>query len=158
MISYGLINTFQVGDFVRAVCDVLPGSDKDLAVMLMLETAAAETQYGTMVDPTARGAGRGLFQCDDLPFYDTVRRTPPVILARIRVAFGIDLTKVEPKDLDYSPLLSAIICRLFYLLRPGSIPATIEERAAYWKKFYNTRLGRGTIEHYLTSAKRHVKA
>ncbi len=155
MISYGLINIAQVREFSAAVAAIFPGSNQTLTTQIMVETAAAETQCGTLVDPTKRGAGRGLFQCDDLPFADTINRSKRTDLELIRSRFGIDMSVVKASDLDYSPLLAAIVCRLFYMLRPGSIPATVEERAAYWKKYYNTALGAGTVEHYLESAKRY---
>lgn len=42
-----------------------------------------------------------------------------------------------------------LFTRLFYRLIPEAILETIEGRAKYWKKYYNTVLGKGTVEHYL---------
>lgn len=33
--------------------------------------------------------------------------------------------------------------------RPEPIPETVPEQAVYWKRFYNTRRGHGTVELYL---------
>ena len=44
------------------------------------------------------------------------------------------------------------ICRIHYWRKPGAIPAEIEGQAAYWKRHYNTPLGRGTVEKYLKCA------
>ena len=49
--------------------------------------------------------------------------------------------------------LQIIFCRICYRRKPGAIPKDKEERAAYWKKHYNTPLGKGTPEHYLEANK-----
>ena len=45
--------------------------------------------------------------------------------------------------------LAVAFCRIHYRRQPGAIPKTMEGRAKYWKKFYNSELGRGTPEHYM---------
>ena len=42
-----------------------------------------------------------------------------------------------------------IFARLKYILIPETIPTTIEGRAKYWKKFYNSVDGKGTLDHYV---------
>lgn len=152
MIGYGLTRIQQIKIFAQAVCDVLGGGEA--AVRLLCETAAAETQCGTVVDRTPFGAGSGLCQCDELPYADTVNRAKQSDLDAIKKAFGIDLKLVSWSHVNYSPLLSLIVCRLHYKLRPGFIPLTSRGRAEYWKKHYNSVLGKGTVDHYLVSAAR----
>lgn len=43
----------------------------------------------------------------------------------------------------------AAICRLIYERAPGCIGATPQEQAAYYKHWYNTPLGKATVEEYL---------
>lgn len=61
----------------------------------------------------------------------------------------IEVCQQRMEHLRYNPYLSLIFTRLFYRLIPEAIPETIEGRAKYWKKYYNTVLGKGTVEHYL---------
>ena len=61
----------------------------------------------------------------------------------------IDISLVEWDDLRYNQFLALLFTRLLYWLKGDPIPKTIEERAAYWKLHYNTKLGKGTVEHYL---------
>lgn len=68
---------------------------------------------------------------------------------KIITDLGVDISLVEWEHLRYNPYLSLIFTRLLYRLVKESIPSTIEERAKYWKKYYNTELGKGTPEHYL---------
>lgn len=152
MIGYGLVSKAQVKHFAQAVCDVLGRGEQNSAVYLLCETAAVETQYGSYADPTPNGAGRGLMQCDEIAFRDVINRASAKDITSIKAAFDIDLKIVEWNDLNYSPLLAMIIARLHYKLRPGAIPQTVKGRAAYWKQYYNTVLGKGTVEHYLKSA------
>jgi len=46
--------------------------------------------------------------------------------------------------------LAVLFARLHYLFRTKDpIPATVEEQAAYWKRWYNTIAGAGTVAEYL---------
>jgi len=74
---------------------------------------------------------------------------------KIKADLGIDIQLVNWDDLRYNPTLCLLFTRIFYLLRKPKIPTTIEGRAAYWKKWYNTRLGKGTVEHYLEMNKKY---
>ena len=47
--------------------------------------------------------------------------------------------------------LAAAFCRIHYRRMPGAIPENMPERAAYWKKFYNTYKGKGTVDHYIAA-------
>jgi len=38
---------------------------------------------------------------------------------------------------------------LKYKLIPELIPNSLDERATYWKKYYNSEAGKGTMKHYL---------
>lgn len=152
MIGYGLVSKAQVKHYAQAVCDVLGRGDQNAAVYLLCETAAAETQYGTYADPTPNGAGRGLYQCDEMPFKDVISRARRDDIAAIKTAFDVDLTIAQWNDLNYSPLLATIVARLHYKLRPGAIPLSLQGRAQYWKTYYNSVLGKGTVEHYIASA------
>jgi len=45
--------------------------------------------------------------------------------------------------------LASAFCRIHYRRMPGAIPNNMPERATYWKKFYNTYKGKGTVDHYV---------
>ena len=55
-------------------------------------------------------------------------------------------------DLIADPKLCFIFCRLHYLLRPEEIPLSLRGRAEYWKQFYNSMAGKGTVRHYMDNA------
>lgn len=162
MMLYGLTNQKHAVDIARTCCNLftLPVGNPEArdypALLLLLETAAQETRLGKFPDPNPFGAGIGLCQFDQIGFKDVVERTHPRVKMRVMAAIWVDMDKLQHRDLAFSPLLSFLFCRLFYLLRPGEIPTTIEGRADYWKQWYNTPLGKGHQREYIESAKQIV--
>lgn len=150
--GYGLVRPEQARTFVQDVCDVLGHGSTNQAVAMLLETAAQETHTGRYRDPTPNGAGRGLFQIDPIAFEDVQNRARDVHVQRVRDAFGFDVRHVEHNDLDASPLLATVFCRLFYMLKPEAFPQSVFGRADYWKRHYNTVAGSGAAEEYVRSA------
>lgn len=151
--GYGLVALEQVKQFAQAVCDVLGPGENNAAVLLLCETAAAETRYGIYSDPTPNGAGRGLYQCDHVAFIDVQQRARPGDLEKLKSTFDLDLKKIEWDDLNFSPLIATVIARLHYKLVPEPIPQTLAGRAVYWKKYYNTVAGKGSPEEYIERVK-----
>ena len=47
--------------------------------------------------------------------------------------------------------LAAAFCRIHYRRKPGAIPKSMPGRAAYWKKWYNSEEGAGTVDHYVAA-------
>ncbi len=145
---YGLINSEQLETIAIKVCKCLGGGKNNQAINMLLETAGAETGRGTIIDDT-KFAGMGITQIDGLPFMDIQDRVKQKHKDKIKKYFDINIEWIEWEFIRYNPLLAMIFTRLKYKLIPEEIPKTIEDRAEYWKKFYNTELGKGTIEHYL---------
>jgi len=149
---YGLVKLEHAHDMAVAVCDVLGHSSTGCAVKLLLETAAQETKLGGYRDETAYAAGSGLCQFDRIAFEDVQRRVRDVHAHRVLVAFGINVRAVKYRELEHNPFLSLIFCRLFYLLIPEAVPVTLQARAEYWKRYYNTASGKGKAGEYIASA------
>lgn len=152
---YGLTPDMNLVNMATRVCDVLGHGRHRKAVNLLLETTAAETQFGTFPDTTTE-SGHGITQFDRIGFEDTQRRTRLSDKRKIQKEFGYNISRVKIKELDEDPLLSLIFCRLKYKLRTEEIPDDLVSRAVYWKRFYNSSMGKGTVEHYLHSAETHL--
>ena len=138
---YGLIKPEHAVDIVDAIVGVLGGGEK--AKQLMLETAMQESRLGMYRDRTDYGAGTGLCQADKFPFEDRQYRMQRKTkwLEAIEKEFDVKWMDVNWRELEHSPLLSFLDCRICYKLRPEPIPGSVAGRAAYWKQFYNTDLG-----------------
>ena len=72
----------------------------------------------------------------------------PELADKIEAEFG-KFISIQPETLIDNPRLGVVMCRVHYLRKPGSIPVDLEGQAKYWKKHYNTYLGRGTAEQYV---------
>lgn len=149
---YGLKSKIHALSLAHQVCNVLGHGSNGCATNLLLETAAAETCLGLYEDPTPGGAGMGLCQHDAIAFKDILARTPNRFFYLIEKHFGCNIQKLQHTHLANDPLLSFIFCRLHYRLRPEPIPVSLRGRAEYWKEFYNTIAGKGTVTHYLINA------
>ena len=132
----------------KVIVDCLGGGND--ALFLILETASVESKLGGVNDRSLH-VGMGICQFDRFPFYDHKRRSMR-FRKKIVEELGVDIKLIEWEDLRYNSFLSLLFCRLFYLNIQKPIPSSVEDRAGYWKKYYNTFLGKGTIEHYLIAS------
>lgn len=145
--NYGFVDDETIVKQAKKICDCIGHGMHGTAMQMIIETAVTETGLGKIEDKTV-GAGMGLTQFDELPFKDILKRNMKS-RDKILKELGVDISLVEWNDLRFNPFLGLLFARLFYLLKGDPIPKTIEERAAYWKLHYNTKLGKGTVEHYL---------
>lgn len=51
--------------------------------------------------------------------------------------------------MDDNDMLGCVLAREHYRRCPGLVPETVAGQAWYWKKWYNTHLGKGTEEQYI---------
>ena len=153
---YGLVKQQHAVEIATRVCDVLGHGSNHNAVQLLLETAAQETHLGLYPDRSIYSAGFGLCQVDEIGFVDVQKRTRKKDRVALLTNLGVDLNQVEHRELEHSPLLSFVICRLHYKLKPKPIPTDLASRAAYWKKNYNTKSGKGTPGEYVENAHRYL--
>ncbi|MEH6649981.1 MAG: hypothetical protein V7707_08165 [Motiliproteus sp.] len=153
---YGLTEPTHAVDIATQVCDLLGHGKNNRAVHLLLETAAQETHLGQYRDGTDYRAGFGLCQVDEIGFVDVVQRTRSKNKALLKEQFDIDLDLVAHRELEHSPLLSMVICRLHYKLKPEVVPVDLADRAAYWKKHYNTVAGKGEPVEFIDNAQHYI--
>ena len=147
MSNYGYINEDTIKNQIQLICKCLGNGKNDVAHLLLYETAKAETGLGSIEDKTV-GAGIGICQFDKLPFDDLKKRSL-TYKDKILKDLGVDISLVEWEHLRYNSFLSLLFCRLQYKPFNEEIPIDLASRAKYWKKYYNTELGKGTIEHYM---------
>lgn len=148
---YGVVSQKALLEQSQQICDVLGHGVNKTAVAQMMGTCAAETLCAQARDKTLYGAGAGVAQVDEGTF-DWLKgkfQNDKDVAPLLKDAFNVDLSKVQYRELDFSPLLSLIFCRLRYRTVTAPIPASHEERAKYWKDHYNTDAGKGSPEEYL---------
>jgi hypothetical protein len=118
----------------------------------MKQIAKAESNYGKTKGTYDGSGGCGIWQVDKIALADTkdLESHPALAKAHIRIrrATGFDWFGVECRHLDY-PLFGALAARMFLMNIPEDIPKSLKERAKYWKKYYNTNKGSGTVDDFL---------
>ena len=127
------------------------GLDSEDARSLIYNTGKAESDYKTL-QQYGGGPALGFFQmepatCRDI--WDNYVMYRPKYRDKL-YALGFDEGTLEFCLLS-NVGLQAALCRLHYRRVPSPLPKAgdLEAQAKYWKEFYNTRLGKGTIEHFM---------
>lgn len=151
---YGVTRETQIVEMVRDVCESLSLQTKRQGTEMVIGTICAETGLGNTRDKFER-EGRGLTQFDEVRFNDVrkyICERRPELRTMIIERFGIDFAKIGfSLIIDYSPIVSIILCRVSYMMVPEKLPncGDVLSQAKYWKKYHNTSAGKGTPEHYM---------
>ena len=120
---------------------------------LVFETGMAESGYRHLKQ-IGGGPALSFWQIEDWVAQDIYDNFITYRKAYIELVYKLGLIESDIPFCIFSNIgLAAAFCRLHYRRKPGAIPGTMPGRAAYWKKHYNTPLGRGTPEHYLEANK-----
>ena len=120
---------------------------------LVFRTGMAESGY-RVLRQVGGGPAVGYFQVEPdtaLDIWDNWLIYRPVIVADLLMATGCGNGPWSDDEIVANIDLQIALCRLHYRRKPGSIPKDIDGQAHYWKQWYNTPEGKGTVEHFLTA-------
>jgi len=152
------MNTQQLKSLIIRVLDEIglltPG-----AVELLLGTAAQESAMGTYIRQLGNGPALGIFQMEPATFNDIIENfLRHKLHLRSRVENCCNVKFLKSSDLETNLALSICFARLHYYRKFEDLPQTLDGMARYWKKHYNTPLGRGTEAEFIENYNRYVKA
>jgi hypothetical protein len=121
----------------------------DSAVNLLMGTCAQESRFGTYLRQK-EGPALGIMQIEPTTFNwlrDKYKTKYPW------------LADCTADELEGDLCLSIIMARLRYAVVPAALPDAndINELAKYWKKYYNTAMGAGTVEEFTANYKTYIK-
>lgn len=120
----------------------------DEIVNLLIGTACVESNCGEYIKQI-NGPACGIFQIEPNTAKDIqdnyIKYKPD--LKYLHDKFYLKGLTLE-ENLMYNLSYSIFMCRLFYRRIKEPIPSILDEQAKYWKKYYNTEKGKGTIEQY----------
>lgn len=128
----------------------------DDALSLIMRTGWAESGYRTMKGATSGNPALGFWQVEPATAKDTLEN---YVKFRPRIKEQLVYLGMNDSNLEFSILSNIAIqvafCRLKYRRDSRPIPSwdNIEAQASYWKRVYNTELGRGTVAHFLKANK-----
>jgi len=132
------------------------------AEQLLLGTAAQETGMGHYIHQIV-GPALGIYQMEPNTYvglWNGYVKSRPELERKIRLAVGLEnSTGLPPKELLITDLkFATIMSRVYYLRVDEALPGDgdIVAQAMYWKKYYNTYLGKGTVKQYIKNYRRWV--
>jgi hypothetical protein len=119
--------------------------------MLLMGTAAQES--GLRLTHQINGPALGYFQMEPATYADCWTNFldfRPGLKAKV---LALRTTPGPPKaaDMVTDPKFAAAMARVRYMRVPASILASPHDIAAYWKLYYNTPLGAGTVSEFIAS-------
>lgn len=134
-----------------------PSMSSPEAVELLLGTAARESRLGKFGNSVAKH-GIGPFQIiksTEKDIWENYLRYKPELRKRIIEATGE--TGPNPRALIDNFDYATAMARTVYKRTPEPLPAAddIQGQARYWKKYYNTAAGKGTVSGYMKTAPGH---
>jgi len=111
----------------------------------------AETGYKHLKH-MGNGPAIGFFQVEPATLKDTMDnyvKYRPKLQERFK-KLGFDESDMEYRVMS-NIALQAVFCRLKYKRDKYALPliGDLEGQAKYWKRVYNSHLGKGTIEHFM---------
>jgi hypothetical protein len=137
----GMIDKGQLRDLITRV---LQDADlySDSAVELLMLTAAVESKLGTYIKQV-KGPALGVFQMEPATYEDiwaNFLSYKPGVERRLYIEQG-------GEQLEYDIRHAILMARIHYLRVKSPLPAAddVDALAAYWKTYYNTHLGKGTV-------------
>ena len=144
------------GDFRKLIRKTLQKSGlwSQNAEELLMLTAAAESELGTYVYQR-RGPAKGFFQMEPATHNDIVSNFLYYRLERFKPTAIDILTPMNVDRLETDIEYMILMARIHYLRVADPIPTLadaqsyreyITELAEYWKRHYNTILGKGTVQ------------
>lgn len=156
------MNARQLKEVVIVPALMALGLESPSAVNLLLGTCAQESAMGHYLIQQNIGfkGGIGIYQMQKLSYDDIWNRKindNVALKARIRLMLGYE-GKPPAERMATDLKLATVMARLFYAVIPDPLPAADDIRgmAAYWKKYYNTSFGRGTIDEFVTNYAKYI--
>lgn len=129
------------------------------AIQLLLGTAAVESNLGTYLQQI-KGPALGVFQMEPTTLIDiwaNYLAYRPLLVDKIKSITNRHKASEYALEVDIGYQIA--MARVHYLRAPEALPKEngIEGLAYYWKRYYNTSQGRGSIEHFINSYFKYVE-
>lgn len=143
---------FDKDQFRGLITDVLKEADlySKSAVELLMLTCAVESDFGTYIEQIT-GPALGVFQMeprthDDIwthyLYYKSKDSLPRYFFQR-----ELSRDRGGAKQLKHDMAYAILMARIHYLRIAAPLPPAddVVELAVYWKRYYNTKHGKGTV-------------
>ena len=128
------------------------------AASMIYTTGMAESKY-KYLSQMGDGPAIGFFQLEPETMKDIMKNyvayRKPILDSLKSLGYAEDSSEYRVKS---NIALQVAFCRLKYKRDPFPLPKhkDLSDQADYWKRVYNTELGKGTIKHFLEANKESV--
>ena len=157
-----MLDQIQIKKVINDIVQKLDLNNKG-AVELIYNTGLVESKYVYLKQ--IKGPARGLFQCEPWVAVDICEnylKYREKLMKKVAEVCYLDWEYfLSPNENNWEFILTTNLsaqvafCRLHYRRVPKPLPTTLEEQAVYWKSFYNTAKGAGTVEKFLETVKKY---
>ncbi len=114
---------------------------------LLIGTAAQESRLGKYI-AQINGPAKGIFQMEPATEKDLweyiVRKNLTYLIGTVSGVFG-----PNPLHLEGNLIYQIMMARIFYRRVKEAIPEGLVPQAKYYKKYWNTELGKATVDQYV---------
>jgi|TARA_B100000123_G_scaffold248839_1_gene206686 hypothetical protein len=152
---------------VQPVLAVLDLPAPDVAENLLMGTAAHESHLGDYIQQVGGGPALGIYQMEPATLNDCYVNyldysTRAALKAKVdgflaAQPVGSDGKPDKSAQLATNLAYATAMCRIRYYRAPGALPSDpndLNGLAAYWKQYYNTPLGAGTVDQFIADYNR----
>ena len=157
-IGFKQVNVYEDKAYGTAVVDAVTRLVDSSSIFphskgLLRKIAWVESKFGRDKNTFRTGDdGVGIWQIDSIALQATKDTTSHPNLKEkhdaIKKQFKIEWNSVTTIDL-HKPIYCGLAARLLLSNVKESIPKEDDKQAAYWKKYYNTKEGKGTVHKFL---------
>lgn len=128
--------------------------DSASARILILCTSAVESRLGHYLKQKNDGPALGIYQTEPkthLDIYKNYLRFNPDLTYKLKILSKYDNYLFRERELISNLEYATAIARIHYLRISEELPESgdINGMAVYWKNYYNTVKGKGTIEDFI---------
>ena len=138
------------------------GKYSDSASLLLLCTSAVESRLGHYLKQKGDGIALGIYQIEPnthLDIYDNVLSYHPFLLEEVNNFSRFDSIEERERELITNLEYATAIARLQYWRFKEALPeyGDIDGMGVYWKKYYNTIDGKGTIDDFVRVYQKYIE-
>lgn len=154
-----MINALDILTIIKETLEKLGGKyySHD-SMMLIYRTGLVESKFKYLMQKGGDNLARGFFQCEPwvaVSLCNDYLKYRETLMKRVADVCYLDWKHfTQPDEDEWREILTTnvkamiVACRLHYWRVPQPLPKTLEDQAVYWKVFYNTSKGAGTVEHF----------
>lgn len=123
---------------------------------LIMGTIAQESAMGRYLVQLGSGPALGICQMEPATHNDIWSNFLKYRSHLVKYIEDISVDRT-PEEMVWNLYYAVAMCRIHYLRVPERLPNNLEGYAYYWKKYYNSHLGKGTEQEFIENYQRYVR-